>query len=67
MLSGDVMPKKKKFACKVSVNLPSELLEWLEDMTHQGVFDSIGHGIRRCVAIAKTYLSKETIIKEETK
>jgi len=47
------MPKKKQFDMKVNVSLPKELAEWLEDQVEAGVFSSISHGIRRCVATVK--------------
>jgi len=59
------MPKKKKFEAKISVSLPAELVEWLEDMVRQGVFASLSHGVRRCVALVRTYFPEIQIeIKE---
>ena len=53
------MPRKKKFEVKVNVSLPVELADWLNDMIDKGVFANVSHGVRRCVAIAKTYVTPE--------
>jgi Arc/MetJ-type ribon-helix-helix transcriptional regulator len=49
------MPRKKKFEFRATVSLPEPLVKWLDEMVRQGVFSSLSHGIRRCVALAKTY------------
>jgi len=50
------MPRRKRFEVKVNVSLPAELADWLDEMVRKGVFSSLSHGIRRCIAIAKEYL-----------
>jgi Arc/MetJ-type ribon-helix-helix transcriptional regulator len=56
---------RKKFEVKVNVSLPAELAEWLENQVRAGTFASFSHGIRRCVALVRTYLPEiELKIKE---
>jgi Arc/MetJ-type ribon-helix-helix transcriptional regulator len=59
------MPKKKKFEAKVTISLPKELVEWLEDNVRMGTFANISHGIRQCIAIAKTYIGEKGLVKSE--
>jgi Arc/MetJ-type ribon-helix-helix transcriptional regulator len=47
------MGRKEKFRFKANVSLPEELGEWLEAQVKAGIFSSVSHGIRKCVAEAK--------------
>jgi len=40
----------KKRMVRVSLLMPEDLLEWLQEKVRDGTFASISHGIRRCVA-----------------
>ena len=41
---------RKKKMLRVSLLMPEDLLEWLQDRVRDGTFASVSHGIRRCVA-----------------
>jgi Arc/MetJ-type ribon-helix-helix transcriptional regulator len=49
---------RKKFGTIVHVRLPEELAEYLEDMVRRGEAESLSQAVRRCVSIAKTYISE---------
>jgi Arc/MetJ-type ribon-helix-helix transcriptional regulator len=61
------MPKKRKFESKITVFIPKELLEWLEDGVRTGKFANISHGVRQCIAIAKTYTEVKSGGEKEAK
>jgi len=50
------MPRKKKFKVRMEVWLPTELAEFLEDMVQKGVAESLSQALRKCIAVAKTYM-----------
>jgi len=52
------MPKKRKFEVRVSVGLPSELVEFLDDLVERGVAESVSQAVRRCIILVKTYMPK---------
>jgi len=53
------MPKKKQYTFRAHVLLPAELAECLREMVRSGQVENISQAVRRCIALAKTYLGKE--------
>jgi Arc/MetJ-type ribon-helix-helix transcriptional regulator len=48
---------RKKFGgVTVHVRLPEELTEFLKDMVRRGEAESLSQAVRRCIALAKTYM-----------
>jgi len=60
------MPKKK-IGVRITVTLPEPLVEWLDEGVRKGVFASLSHGVRQCIAIAKTYMPHVKIEVEKEK
>lgn len=55
------MPRKKKFEVRIDVWLPQELAEFLEDMVRKDVAESLSQALRKCVAVAKTYMPEVSV------
>jgi len=51
--------KKRKFEEKITVSLPSDMVDFLESLIEKGVAENMSQAIRKCVNFARANLAKQ--------